>query len=52
MESEQDMEDLPETVDEPEVAVSTATADGVNIPLPMRHSTREIRALRRLIKEL
>ena len=55
VESEQDMDDLPEftpTTNEPEIAVSTATADSVDMPLPLRHSTQEIRAPRRPIEEL
>ena len=55
VESEQDLDDLPEftpTTNEPEIAVSTATADSVDMPLPLRHSTQEIRAPRRLIEEL
>ena len=52
---EQDIEDLPEltpVLTEPEITNSTtgAESEGVSIPVPVRHSNREIRAPRRLIE--
>ena len=57
IDSEQDIEDLPELTPvptKPEITDSTtrAESEGVSVPVPVRCSNQEIRAPCRLIEEL